>query len=294
MAKSDGIKKIHISFSEFSKYMECPHRHLIENYLKIEKQPPSIHLFFGSAIHEAIEFGLSRNLNLDQRIAHFKKYFHGEMDAKLKDNKDYKQVANFTAQGEHILRNILTESIIKKYEIVGVEEQLYENVFGLYHFKGFIDFIARDRKTGKIIIIDWKTSGEAWDVKKKVSDVIFASQMRFYKYFYARKHNLDFDSIECKYVVLNRLKNKRNPYQGFGELQSVPMNFTYADIDESVTRLITAIKDIHIKKSFPKAKLNDKRSNCYWCPYKEGHPLCNNDDMQYKEILEEHKDKNPS
>lgn len=293
---SDGYKEsqegregnIHISFSEFQKYMECPHRHLIEKYLAIEEQPPSIHLFFGSTIHEALEFSLKKNLGLKKRIELFKSSFKREMDEKLYDSPDYKNVNEFILQGENILKSISLKTLNKKYEIIGIEEPLYENLFGIYYFKGFIDLIVRNRKTGKYIIIDWKTSGEAWDLEKKLKDEIFVSQTRFYKYFYGRKHNIPFDKIECKYVVLNRLKNKKNPYSGFGELQNVPMSFNTKDIEVSLDKLIEVIKKIHINKTFPKAKLIGDKRNCFFCAYKQDHPLCNMSSTQDRSLLIEH------
>lgn len=282
-------QNIHISYSEFSKYMECPHRHLIEKYLKLAEQPPSIHLYFGSAIHEAIEYGIREGLTLGQRIIHFKAYFTKEMIDNMRDTDDYYEMNNFIEQGENIIKILSTEKIVNKYDIVGVEEDLYENLYGNFYFKGFIDLIVRDRDTGRYIIIDWKTSSQAWNVKTKVKDKVFVSQMRFYKFFYGRKHNISFDQIDCKYIVLNRLKDKKNISKGFGEMQTVEMKFSEEDIMDSLKQLTEAIRDIHKKNTFPKSKIEHSRNNCFFCPYKNGHNLCNSNPKQYKILLEEHK-----
>ena len=47
--------KIHISFNEFSLFNQCGHRHLIEKRLKLEESSMTVYLFFGNAIHSAIE-----------------------------------------------------------------------------------------------------------------------------------------------------------------------------------------------------------------------------------------------
>jgi len=282
-------ENIHISFSEFQKYVECPHRHLIEKYLAIAEQPPSIHLFFGTSIHSALEHGFRDKINLEQRIEHFKTMFQKEMDEKLSNSKEYKNVGEFIKQGENILKILSVELLAEKYEIVGIEEKLYEQLHDNYFFKGFIDLIVKYKDQDRYIVIDWKTSGEAWEVDKKLKDEIFVAQMRFYKYFYARKFNVPFENIECKYIVLNRLRNKRNPYSGFGRLQPVNMNFNPQEIEQSLELMVKTIRDIHINKLFPKAKLNGGLKGCTFCPYKQGHELCNMNPLQYEDLLKIHK-----
>jgi len=286
--------KIHISFSEFSLFKECAHRHLIEKHLSLVQQPPSIHLFFGTAIHSAIEYGLSHNYNLNQRIDHFKKMFYDDMVNNLKDSKEYELVNDFIDQGIHMLQKILTEKVLKKYDLIGVEYPLYEQIFGIYHFKGFIDLIVRDKKTGKVVIIDWKTSGEAWNVTKKMTDKTFLTQMMFYKYFYARKENVPFEEIECKYVVLNRLVNKKKPELGYGELQTVEMKFEEKDMEEAIELLTITLNQIYIKREFLKAKMLNREDNCFFCSYKYKKEWCDSNPEQYKVFLKEHDNKNNS
>ena len=285
--------KIHISFSEFRLYSECGHRHLIEKYLKIVEPSTSIHLFFGSAIHEALELGMKQQINVEGRIAHFRQFFIKEMNDNLKDSQDYTWLEDFLVQGQNILKYVSTEKIIEKYEVVGVEIPVYEPLYKNYYFKGFIDLVLRDRKTGRYIVIDWKTSGEAWKVEKKKEDSIFVSHMRFYKYFYGRKYNIPFDNIDCKYIVLNRLKNKKDTSQGFGKMQPVDMDFDLNDIKISLKGLAKAMRDIHIKNHFSKIKLvKNSKSGCFFCPYKYGHWLCNSNPLQYKDLLREYKKEN--
>ena len=64
---------------------------------------------------------------------------------------------------------------------------MLENLYKNFYFVGFIDLILKDKKTGKYIIIDWKTSTLELNVEEKFKDEIFLSQMRFYKYFYSIK-----------------------------------------------------------------------------------------------------------
>lgn len=278
---------IHISFSEFSLYSQCGHKHLIEKYLKLVEPTTSIHLIFGNAIHSAIEAGLKNKITIENRIIHFKNNFvKGMMDA-LKDSPEYKQTDEFVLQGENILRLLSTEKIIEKYELISVEEPLYEKMYEVYHFKGFIDLVLRNRENGRILIIDWKTSTDMWDVSKKKKNETFLAQMRLYKYFYGRKFDVSFDMIDCKYIVLNRLKSKKCPELGFGSIQPVEIFSSNEDIEKSLKLVGETIKNIHIDKFFPKAKLNNRKDSCFFCPYKNNPTLCNDNHEQYKYMLAE-------
>ncbi len=294
--KQEANGKIHISFSEFNLYSQCGHKHLLVKYLKLEEEPPSIHLYFGNAIHSAIENSLKEGIGVERRVALFRENFTKEMTNNMKSDPSFKELEHFLDQGENILRILNVENIFKKYKIVAVEEPLYENLFGQYFFKGFIDLIVQDRETGEYVIIDWKTSGEEWNVDKKKKDEIFMCQMRFYKFFYARKHGIPLDQIQCRYVVLNRLKNKKAPKGGFGELQRVDINSTEDEMKFSLIKLATAVKNIHILKEFKKSKYEtgpngeSRVNDCFFCKFKNNvHPLCNRDDEQYKNLLQEHK-----
>lgn len=225
---TSGFK--HISFSEFSLFNECAHKHLVLKHLKLDVDKPSIHLFFGNSVHEAIELSVKDGMDIDGRVAHFRKSFQDKMLENMISDPSFSELNDFLSQGENILRTLDLNKIFDEYEIVSVEEALYEKIHGIYYFKGFIDLIAHHKVTGRYLIIDWKTSGEAWDVKKKLMDAIFMCQMRFYKFFWGRKHGVSMSDIDCKYIVLNRLKFKKNHYGGFGETQIVPIQSTEEEI----------------------------------------------------------------
>lgn len=287
--------KIHISFSEFSLFNQCGHKHLVEKHLKLTEQVMTVHLFFGNAIHAALEKSLKDAIGLKRRIDYFKRTFAKDMLDHMKNEPGFeKDLKEFLKQGEDILTILSVEDIFKKYKIVSVEEPLFEHVYGEFYFKGFIDLVVQDRDTGKYVIIDWKTSSQKWSLKKKLSDEIFLAQMRFYKYFWARKNKVALDDVGCEYIVLNRLKNKKKPESGVGEIQNVEINSTKEEIYESLEKLAETIKSIHIDKKFPKIKHVHGKAfvGCMFCKLKGGnHPLCNNDKNQDKQLLLNNKHK---
>ncbi len=293
LKREDVGNKIHISFSEFTKYQGCGHRHLVEKYLKLTFEPSSIHLVFGNSIHKALELGLKDKSNIEERVMVFREDFYKEMHDKLRESPDFKDFEDFMEQGENIIRYIHTEDLMAEYDVIGVEFVLYEPLFGPFHFKGFIDLVLRHKITKKYLIVDWKTSGQEWDVSKKKKDLIFMCQMRFYKYFFSKKYRdengnkVALEDIDCKYIVLNRLIDKKYPKSGFGSQQDVEIYSTEHEIEESLTLLAETIRDIHIENNFPKAKLINKVGNCFFCPLKNNIKLCNGSPLQSKELLKE-------
>ena len=83
---------VHISFSEFSLYNECGQKHLVFKYLTLDVQEQSIHLFFGNAIHEAIEMGVKHKLTPDERAKHFADKFKKDMMDNMLHDKQFKDV----------------------------------------------------------------------------------------------------------------------------------------------------------------------------------------------------------
>lgn len=289
--------KIHISFSEFSLFNQCGHRHLLEKHLKLVESEFSVHLFFGNAIHSAIEKSLKETMGLSRRIDYFKRTFAKDMLDYMREEPGFQQLlSEYLKQGEDLLNILSIEDMLNRYKVVSVEEPLFENIYGEFYFKGFIDLVVQDRESGKYKIIDWKTSGQKWSLKKKLEDDIFLCQMRFYKYFWARKNNIPLENISCEYIVLNRLNKKDNPDSGCGGIQNVEIESTNEEIFESLHKLGDTIQSIHIDRRFPKIKhTGNGFVGCMFCRFKGGkHPMCNSDANQDKQLLLENKLKTKS
>ena len=292
--KVENANKVHISFSEFSLFNQCGHRHLLEKHLAIIQQPPSIHLYFGNAVHASLEHALKNNVDINIVVDFFRTTFTKDMMDNMKETADFKNnFYDFLEQGEQLIRILDLENIFKDYEIVAIEESLYENVYLQYFFKGFIDLVIRHKVTRRYKIVDWKTSGSDWDVKKKKKDEIFLSQMQFYKFFWGRKNKVALDEIDCGYIVLNRLTDKKDPKSYPGRIQEVNVEATSEEIKTSLENLARTIKMIHIDKQFPKIKhISKTTSGCFFCPLKGGkHPLCDSGEKQYRTILKQNKKK---
>lgn len=284
--------KIHISFSEYNLFNQCGHKHLVEKHLKLTESHFTVHLFFGNAMHAALEKSLKDSIGLSRRVDYFKRTFTKDMLDHMKDEPGFQdELKEFLQQGEDLLNELSVEDLFKKYKIISVEEPLFEHIYGEFYFKGFIDLVVQNRETGRYVIMDWKTSSQKWNIKNKLSDDKFLAQMRFYKYFWARKNKIPLGDIDCEYIVLSRLKNKKKPESGCGGVQNVEVNSTNEEIYESLESLARTVESIHINKRFPKIKhTGNEFIGCMFCKFKGGrHPLCNNNNNQDKQLLLENK-----
>ena len=129
----------------------------------------------------------------------------------------------FALQGENLVKKYkkhLDSYFGKDYEIVKCEEDIFEDVKDYkgtpFKFKGFIDLVVKTKdELGMPVyhIIDWKTCSWGWDAKKK-ADKMIVYQLIFYKYYYAKKYNIDPKRIECHFGLLKRTA-KRNEIEIF-------------------------------------------------------------------------------
>jgi hypothetical protein len=276
-------KKTKISYSKYSLYKDCGHRYYLENIIEAPDFIPSIYAYFGDAIHDSLRKGIEHKLNEEERINNFVYVFKKLVMDNLQGYPDFNKQKEFTNQGIEILKLIPTERLSEKYIFIGAEELIVETMYNNYSFVGFIDLILKNKLTGKYIIIDWKTSTFPWDVDEKKSNKIFLSQMMFYKYFYSLKKGIDLKDIECKYVVLSRLKSRED--NSYGAIQNVEIDTNESDMEEVLEDLAKTTRDMFIRKTFKKAKLENRKDSCRFCPFNKNHKLCNDSNNQKVELL---------
>lgn len=218
-------KPTHISFSELSTYNQCGWKHKV--YYKDKAIPfeSSIFTEFGKAVHSAIEdfhtpgeeekkpveFFTKELVRLfsqlpDDKFAGSKKSpGTPETPEQLQKNREA-TLQTFTDQGIAILNEYFPtmQKFFGKYEVVSVEERLYENfdAEAARHFKGFIDMVIR-LEDGTYCILDTKTTSWGWDARKK-TDKMTTYQLTYYKNFFSEKHKIPLDNIKTYFILLKR------------------------------------------------------------------------------------------
>ncbi len=97
------------------------------------------------------------------------------------------------------------------HQLVSIEQKLWQNIRGDVFFFGYIDLIIKDKKTGKYIILDLKTSNRGWSNYDK-NDQQKRNQLLLYKYFYAQKLGCQLSDIDIQFMIFKRKMNPFNDY----------------------------------------------------------------------------------
>ena len=222
----DWATEKNISYTQLSTWMECPHRWK-EQYIDKIKQPPSIYLSFGTAMHETLQEYMELMYNKGQQHADefnaqadFQKRFmdlYKEDVDKLGENFATKEeLIEFTNDGLEIIDFFLRhrQEHFQKHgwKLLGVEMPIliaphedYPNV----KLMGKLDLVMFNEATHQVVIWDIKTSTRGWNKWQK-ADKIKTSQMVMYKKYFAEQYNVPVDNIDVRYFIVKR-KIPENP-----------------------------------------------------------------------------------
>lgn len=288
----EGAKTI--SYSQFSLYSECPHKWKL---MYIDKQKPtdqSIHLIFGTAMHEVIQEYLTivfeksakegdkldiNKLLYDKLIEQYKM----AMEKTSEPFTNRLQMDEFYKDGISILEFLRKRRAeyfpTKHHKLLGVEIPLLSQVddYNVY-LKGFIDLVILDSRDNTIIVYDLKTSTRGWGDKDKKNE-IKKSQLIIYKEYLSKQYDIPVDDIEVIFLILKRKLWEESDFtQKRIQIFKPPSG--------KVTRKKVNTKLLEfVEKAFTKdgeyrtdvehyAVAGDSDKNCKWCPFKDKHDLC--------------------
>lgn len=206
-----------ISFSQLSVYLNCPKCWQRSYILNEAPFIPSIHLIFGTAIHECLQSWLdilynktikeSEELNLPEMLLGKMKSIYAEERSKYgKDFSTPQELANFYQDGIAILEYVKKHR--KEYFspgsdwLVGCEVPILFKLRDRFYFKGFIDILTYNEPEDRWKIWDIKTSGFGWRSEK--ADKHKTNQVLLYKYFLAQQFGLDINKIDVEYFIVKR------------------------------------------------------------------------------------------
>ena len=207
-----------ISYSQLSMFSECPLRWKLNYIDDLSVSEPSIHLLFGTAMHEVIQTWLevmyydsvknANKLNLEQRL-HDKmmEQFKKDKEAYGKDPCTLEQLREFFQDGVDIL------DFVKKrrgdyfnkrgYKLIGCEVPIEVGLKKNIKMVGYLDIVILDEITNTLKIYDIKTSTRGWNKWMK-KDENKTQQLLLYKQFYSKQYNHPIDKIEVEYFIVKR------------------------------------------------------------------------------------------
>jgi hypothetical protein len=290
--------KTYVSYSQFKTWSTCPASWKFDKIDKLGKFEKSISTVFGTAIHETIQtyldllycYGAPKADEMD-KLAKFQEVFQREFADAQRTGvvfNDMAQIAEHIQNGKDILDELLSHRNRMKYfstqslELIAIEREMKFEVKPGILFSAFLDLVFKDRMTGKIKIIDIKTSSLGWNKYQKV-DPSKLDQLVLYKKFYAERMNIKESQIEVVFFILKRklMENVAFP-QSRIQLVVPPSGVTSVrDLTDRFNEFINTCFKVgggyNLETSYPKVP-GDKKKNCKYCPFgkllKNGKPVC--------------------
>ena len=207
-----------ISYSQLSMFSECPLRWKLNYIDKLRVSEPSIHLLFGTAMHEVIQNWLevmyndsvknANKLNLEQRL-HDKmmELFQHDKEIYGKNPCTLEEMKEFFQDGVNILdflKKRRTDYFNKRgYKLIGCEVPINVELKKNVKIVGYLDLVILDEITNTLKIYDIKTSTQGWNKWMK-KDENKTQQLLLYKQFYSKQYNHPIDKIEVEYFIVKR------------------------------------------------------------------------------------------
>lgn len=214
MENKDKKKKI-VSYSQFSTWFNCPRQFYLDRVMKLKVREDTIYSCFGTAIHEAVQKYIetlytksSPEADLLDLNGIFKTAFDRELtDRKLKYEEN--EYTDFCFDGQDIIKefcrpvNRMKYFPSGKYEFLGAELKITQAIRNNLEFMALIDIALKDKLTGKIKIIDIKTSTMGWN-RYVLADENKQSQILLYKALYSKEYNVPLSQIDVEFFILKR------------------------------------------------------------------------------------------
>tara|TARA_Y100001937_G_scaffold97133_1_gene132209 strand:+ start:354 stop:1181 length:828 start_codon:yes stop_codon:yes gene_type:complete len=199
-------------------FNECPLRWKLNYVDDLSISEPSIHLLFGTAMHEVIQTWLevmyhdsvknADKLNLEQRL-HDKMYerFQIDKEAYGKNPCTLEEMKEFFNDGVAILDFVKKKRADyfqkRQYELVGCEVPIEVMLKKDIKMVGYLDVVLRHKPTDTITIIDIKTSTRGWNKWMK-ADKNKTQQLLLYKQFYSKQYGTPIENIDVEYFIVKR------------------------------------------------------------------------------------------
>jgi len=283
-----------ISYSQMSMYRKCPHQWATQYKEGHKRYSPSIHLVFGTTMHETIQHYLdvmydesaasADRIDLDE---YFNEVYVREYKKALKTNNNEHfssavEMREFYDDGITILNYFKSKRGAyfskRKTHLIGCEVPILISPnpsFPNTLYMGYLDVVLYNEDTNKFTIIDLKTSTRGWKDKDK-KDEEKQYQLLLYKEFFSKQYNIPIQDIDIEFLIL-----KRKLYENLDFAQKRIQSFRPAAGKIKLSRANRAINEFvnecfnttggYKERTFDK---NPSKWNCGFCPYKEDAELC--------------------
>jgi len=285
-----------ISYSQYGMYETCP-KHWELAYAKgLRTFSQSIHTIFGTAMHETLQHYLTvmyeksvkeaDAIDLHSMLKQYMYDLYKEAVSKMDEHFSNKfEMNEFYEDGVAIIDWFKRKRGVyfsrKNEELVGIEVPIYHPVDEdnkHVMMLGYLDIVIRDKRDGKITIIDLKTSTMGWNKYQK-ADKVKTSQLVLYKKYFAEQYGYDVENIDIKYMILKRklIEGAMFPQKRITEFMPASGKPTRNKLARSIKGFVESSflenGDYNLNKEYP-AMAGKNKKNCKYCEFKDREDLC--------------------
>jgi hypothetical protein len=282
-----------VSFSQYTKWLNCPHQWKLEYIDGIRQFDQSIDTIFGTAIHETIQEWLPKHFEDEKKARRMDiaPVFKDKLVEAFKETtvvlengkKEYlaspQTLQEYYDNGCEILSHVQKYAKeffpTKGYVLIGCEVELDIQLKDGLKFIAFLDIVIHDTKLDKYIIVDLKTSNHGWYPYQK-KDPKKIHQLLLYKRFYAQKFHVPEENIIPRFIILKK-QIKENPMFVIRRLSNFePAHGTTSmkKMNESWSGFINECFDDAGNYKTTEHKATPSESACKYCSFKDNETLC--------------------
>ena len=274
-----------ISYSQLSMFSECPHKWKLNYIDRLRVSEPSIHLLFGTAMHEVIqkylnvmyEYTAKRadQLNLERTLQEkMVEQFNIDKENYGKEPCTKEQLKEFFQDGCDILdffKKRRGDYFSKKgYELIGCEVPVEMGLQKNLTWVGYLDIVMKDTIHDRIKIYDIKTSTMGWNKWMKADDNK-TQQLLLYKQFYSKQYNHPIDRIDVEYFIVKRklYENAKFPQKRVQKFIPASGTVSMNKVAKKLTKFIDEAFNedgTHTKNELPPTP---SKKACKWCEFKK-------------------------
>jgi len=274
-----------ISYSQLSMFSECPHKWKLNYIDKLRVSEPSIHLLFGTAMHEVIQKYLdvmyqytvkrADMLNLERTLQEkMVEQFNIDKENYGKEPCTKEELKEFFQDGCDILdffKKHRGDYFSKKgYELIGCEVPVEMGLQKNLTWVGYLDIVMKDTIHDRIKIYDIKTSTMGWNKWMKADDNK-TQQLLLYKQFYSKQYNHPIDKIDVEYFIVKRklYENAKFPQKRVQKFIPASGTVSMNKVAKKLTKFIDEAFNedgTHTKNELPPTP---SKKACKWCEFKK-------------------------
>jgi hypothetical protein len=287
----DFSKQKVISHTQMTIFEGCQHRWGLHYRDKKKIPNSSIHLIFGTAMHEVMQKYITVFYE-ETKAAADRLDIEGELKTLLRQEyiKEYEkngkihfsdpaELDEFYIDGLEILRYF--RSKFKGYFskrgwwLIGCEIPINHEPIPNILYKGSLDVVLYHEPTNTIEILDIKTSTKGWGKWDKKNQIKL-SQIILYKKFLSENFDFPVDNIKAKYFIVKRKLPEDSDYYPKRIQEYVPASGkikqkkSYEILDNFVSNAFDKTGNF----STNKFKKNVSKYSCGYCPYNDHEDLC--------------------